>query len=79
MHPLARRIEHTLLRPTATADDIDRLCDEAVAHHFHAVCVSGRWVRAVAHRLASTSVVPCTVVGFPLGAVHSSVKSFETT
>ncbi|MEO0599870.1 MAG: deoxyribose-phosphate aldolase [Myxococcota bacterium] len=78
MHPLARRIEHTLLRPTATADDIARLCDEAAEHHFHAVCVSGRWVQAAAERLASTDVSACTVVGFPLGATHTAIKVFET-
>ena len=77
MHPLASRIEHTVLRATATHDDIARVCDEAVEHGFVAVCVAGRWVRTVSARLADTQVVACTVLGFPLGAVPTAVKVFE--
>jgi len=72
-------IDHTLLSPTATQMDIVRLAEEAKATGFASVCVNGRWVSLVAEVLTGTSVQTCTVVGFPLGAVKTSVKVFETT
>lgn len=65
---IAAAIDHTLLKPETRAVDIERICDEALEHHFAAVCVNSRWVGSVAHRLRGSKVVPCSVVGFPLGA-----------
>jgi len=65
---LAAAIDHTLLKPDATAADIDRLCAEAREHAFAAVCVNSLWVARVAEDLADSGVTACSVVGFPLGA-----------
>ncbi|WP_309863816.1 deoxyribose-phosphate aldolase [Desmospora profundinema] len=75
---LASLIDHTLLKPEATADQIDRLCEEAAEHHFASVCVNPYWVARSAEKLKGTDVKVCTVVGFPLGASHSVVKAAET-
>ncbi len=74
---LARRIDHTLLRPEATAADIDRVCAEAARHRFAAVCVNPVWVRRAAVNLEGSGVAVATVVGFPLGASAPEVKVFE--
>jgi deoxyribose-phosphate aldolase len=75
--PLARLIDHTLLRADATAEEIDRLCDEARALGFAAVCVNGAYAARCAERLRGTTVAVCVVVGFPLGAQRSDVKAYE--
>ena len=75
---VATRIDHTLLKAEATQAEILRLCEEAVSHGFHAVCVNGRWVSTAADRLQGTSVAVCTVVGFPLGAGTTKAKVAET-
>ncbi len=74
---LAGRIDHTLLKPDATRDAIDALCDEALDHHFASVCVNSRWVPLVAARLAGSPVLTCSVVGFPLGAMAAAAKAGE--
>ena len=74
---LAGRIDHTLLRADARAEEIDRLCAEALQHGFAAVCVHGTWVRRCAEALAGSAVAVCTVVGFPLGASRTEVKLCE--
>lgn len=74
---LAHLIDHTLLKASAQAAEIDRLCDEAAQHRFASVCVNGYWVRRCAQRLAGTSVNVCTVVGFPLGATTTANKAAE--
>jgi deoxyribose-phosphate aldolase len=74
---LARLIDHTLLKPEATEEQIDALCDEAAKHHFYSVCVNSSWVERCARRLGGTGVKVCAVVGFPLGAMESRAKSFE--
>lgn len=74
---LARTIDHTLLKPDATAAQIDRLCDEARAHDFAAVCVNPCWVARCAARLRGSRVAVCTVIGFPLGANETTVKAEE--
>src|SRR2546423_13929709 len=78
MTPLARYIDHTLLRPDATAADIERLCREAKEHRFYAVCVNGSWVELARDCLDGTEVKVASVVGFPLGAMDMDVKRFET-
>ncbi|HOX12675.1 MAG TPA: deoxyribose-phosphate aldolase [Spirochaetia bacterium] len=74
---LAPFIDHTLLKPEATEDQIDVLCDEAAKHRFASVCVNSTWVERCARRLGGTGVKVCTVVGFPLGAMDSRSKAFE--
>lgn len=70
-------IDHTLLKPQATAEDIDRLCDEARDYGFIAVCVNPTWVKRAAARLRGSSVRVASVVGFPLGASTPEVKAYE--
>ncbi len=74
---LAAYIDHTLLKPDATREQIDRLCDEAMQHRFASVCVNGAWVRRCAEVLGSSSVLVCSVVGFPLGAMATEAKVYE--
>ena len=75
---IAALIDHTLLKPDATRDDIDKLCREAAEFHFATVCVNPTWVVRCASLLRSSGVGVCTVVGFPLGATMADVKHFET-
>jgi deoxyribose-phosphate aldolase len=70
-------VDHTLLKPEATDEDIRRLCAEAAQYRFASVCVNPSWVRAAACNLRGTSVPVCTVVGFPLGATLPDVKAYE--
>src|SRR5215212_6950653 len=73
----ASLIDHTLLKPEATEDDIRRLCEEAARFHFASVCVNPTWVRASACHLSGSGVLVCTVIGFPLGATLPDVKAYE--
>ncbi len=75
---LARMIDHTLLKPTATADQIAQLCFEARKYHFASVCVNPTNVKLCSDLLKGTDVKVCTVIGFPLGATSTEVKAFET-
>jgi len=72
-------IDHTLLKPDATAREIEKLCAEARDHGFFAVCVNGAWVQAASRLLEGTSVKVVSVAGFPLGAVPAEAKCFETS
>ena len=74
---MAQYIDHTLLKPEASCAAIDKICDEAVRHGFKAVCVNSGYIARVADRLENKNVAVCSVVGFPLGAVHTAVKAFE--
>jgi deoxyribose-phosphate aldolase len=74
---LAARIDHTLLDPTASAAEIDRLCDEALSFGFANVCVHPVWVKRCATRLGGGSVGVCAVAGFPLGGNLPEVKALE--
>jgi deoxyribose-phosphate aldolase len=74
---LAKFIDHTLLRADATYADIDKLCDEANQFGFASVCVNPVFVKRCAARLAGSSSVVCTVVGFPLGAIPKEMKAME--
>jgi deoxyribose-phosphate aldolase len=75
---IAALIDHTLLRPDATASDIRKLCEEARQYSFASVCVNPYWVPLAASALAGSSVKVCTVVGFPLGANSTAIKVAET-
>lgn len=74
---LAAAIDHTLLKPDATPDQITQLCQEAAAHRFASVCVPPCYVRFAAEQLQNTGVPVCTVIGFPLGYALAKVKFFE--
>src|SRR5688500_17081549 len=71
-------IDHTLLKPDATRDEIDKLCREAAGFHFATVCVNPAWVARAAANLRGAGVGVCSVVGFPLGATTADVKQYET-
>jgi deoxyribose-phosphate aldolase len=75
---IAALIDHTLLKPEATAADIRKVCAEARHYHFASVCVNPYWVRLVAAELAGSAVKVCSVVGFPLGAGATEIKVAET-
>jgi deoxyribose-phosphate aldolase len=74
---LASLIDHTLLKPDATADQIAQLCYEARKFKFASVCVNPTHVKLCSELLQGTQVKVCTVIGFPLGASAPEVKAFE--
>lgn len=75
---LATYMDHTLLKPEATAADIDRVVAEARQFGTASVCVNPYWVARVAAGLAGSGVKTCTVIGFPLGATSTASKVAET-
>ena len=75
---LATYMDHTLLKPEATAADIDRIVAEARQYGTASVCVNPYWVTRVAAGLAGSGVKTCTVIGFPLGATSTASKVAET-
>jgi deoxyribose-phosphate aldolase len=74
---LAGMIDHTLLKPDATPDQIAQLCFEARKYGFASVCINPTWVELCAKLLEGSPVKVCTVIGFPLGATPPEVKAFE--
>jgi deoxyribose-phosphate aldolase len=74
---LARYIDHTLLKPEATEEQIIKLCNEAKEYGFASVCVNPGYVPLAAKMLMGTPVKVCTVIGFPLGATTTETKAFE--
>jgi len=74
---IAPFIDHTLLKPEATREDVIKLAEEARKHGFATVCVNSSFVGTAARVLAGSKVVPIAVVGFPLGAALPSAKAFE--
>lgn len=70
-------IDHTLLKATATEDQVSKLCQEAIEHQFNAVCVNSSYVSFAAKQLRGSSVQVCAVVGFPLGASATDAKIHE--
>jgi len=76
--PVASMIDHTLLKPDATRQNIEELCREAAQFKFATVCVNPTWVALSARLLAGSGVGVCSVVGFPLGATTADVKGYET-
>ncbi len=75
---VAAMIDHTLLKPDASRQDIEKLCREAAEFHFATVCVNPIWVAECARLLRASGVGVCSVVGFPLGATTADVKQYET-
>lgn len=72
-----RYIEHTALKPTLLAKDVDQLIEEAKEHSFLGVCLPPFWVKKAARELDKTDIQLVTVVGFPLGYNQTEVKEFE--
>jgi len=70
-------IDYTLLNPSATRDQVERLCDEARSYGVYAVCVNSTWVSLAVTALRGTDVKVCSTVGFPLGTSLPAVKAFE--
>lgn len=75
---LAARIDHTLVQPAASRDDVTRLCAEAQQHRFHGVCVHGSRVELAYSLLEDTDIKVTSLVGFPFGATDPDVKRYET-
>jgi len=71
-------IDHTLLKPQSTKEQIKKICDEAKEYGFASVCVNPYYASMVRKELQGTDVKTCVVVGFPLGATTKEVKAFET-
>jgi len=76
---LAQYFDHTALKPDVTTSQIEQLCREAMEHQFFGVCVNSCHIAKVAELLSGTEVVPLSVVGFPLGAMNTESKQFETS
>lgn len=70
--------DHTILKPDASKEDVKKICEEALKYDFASVCVNQYNTKFVADMLKNSDVKVCTVVGFPLGAVSTAVKVFET-
>ncbi len=75
---LAKYIDHTLLKPEASAEDIHKVCDEAKKYHFASVCVNPSYIKQVAEELHGSGVTPCCVIGFPFGTQPPETKKNET-
>ena len=78
MIPLENYIDHTLLKPSATTENIIQLCKEAKKYNFFAVCVNESFVGLAKRELANSNIKIVAVVGFPLGATSPSIKVLET-
>ncbi|MEG1242890.1 MAG: deoxyribose-phosphate aldolase [Oscillospiraceae bacterium] len=76
--PLSKYIDHTLLKPDASAEQIEKICQEALQYDFASVCVNSCYAGLVSRLLKGSEVKTCCVVGFPLGAMLSEAKAFET-
>ena len=74
---LARMIDHTLLKPEATPQEITTLCEEAKKYNFASVCINPSYVPLCSNLLSGTQVKVCTVIGFPLGATTTLAKRAE--
>jgi deoxyribose-phosphate aldolase len=74
---LVKVIDHTLLKPSATVSDIDKLCREAAEYRFYSVCVNTCYIKHAMLRLKDTNVKVSATIGFPLGAASSDTKAYE--
>ena len=77
MMKLNKYIDHTLLKPDATTEQIKKICDEAKKYDFASVCVNSCHAELVARELKDSGVSTCCVVGFPLGAMLTEAKAYE--
>lgn len=76
---ISKLIDHTILKPDATEVEVKQICQEAKEYKFKSVCVNSTYVKYVSEQLKGSEVLTCSVVGFPLGAVTTEVKSYETS
>jgi len=76
---ISKFIDHTILSPNAVESDITKVCEEAKKYNFKSVCVNSSYVKYVKEALAGSNVLTCSVVGFPLGAMPTEVKAYETS
>lgn len=74
----AKYIDHTLLKPESTRQQIDKIISEAKEYHFKSICVNPTHVKYASEQLVNSDVLVCTVIGFPLGATTTATKIFET-
>ncbi|MCX8009732.1 MAG: deoxyribose-phosphate aldolase, partial [Ignavibacteria bacterium] len=74
---IARLIDHTLLKPDATKEEIITLCEEAKKYSFASVCINPCYVKLCSDQLKNSVVKVCTVIGFPLGATTTKIKREE--
>lgn len=77
LKPLNQYIDHTLLKPEATFEEIKKLCQESIDYQFAAVCIQPTWVKEAHEFLKGSNVKLCSVVGFPLGGNTIETKAFE--
>ena len=77
MNSISKLIDHTILKPEATVDDIRKLCIEAKEYRFYSVCVNSAYVNVTYNFLLHSDVKVCSVVGFPLGAMMKEAKAYE--
>lgn len=75
---IAKIIDHTILKPEASVEAVEKICKEALEHKFASVCINPCHVALCSKLLKDSSVKVCTVIGFPLGATTKEVKVFET-
>lgn len=75
---IASMIDHTILKPDASKDAVIKICAEAREYKFKSVCVNSCYTKLVAEELKDSGVLVCTVIGFPLGAMETKSKAFET-
>ena len=76
---IAKYIDHTILKPEATIEEVKKLCREAKEYNFASVCVNSCYAKLVSTELTGSDVKTCVVVGFPLGAMTKEAKEFETS
>ncbi|HEY8803997.1 MAG TPA: deoxyribose-phosphate aldolase [Clostridium sp.] len=76
---ISKYIDHTILKPDATADEVKKVCSEAREYNFASVCINPYYAKLVSTQLVGTDVKTCVVVGFPLGANTQEVKAFESS
>ena len=75
----SKYFDHTILKADAKKEDIEKICKEAIEYNFASVCVNSYWTGYVAQLLKNSDVSVCTVVGFPLGAMSTKAKAYETS
>lgn len=76
---ISKYIDHTILKPDATTEEVKKVCSEAKEYKFASVCINPYYAKLVSKELAGTDVKTCVVIGFPLGANNKEVKAFEAT
>ena len=74
---ISKLIDHTMLKPEASVEEIRKLCIEAKEFGFHSVCVNSAYVNVAYNFLIHSNVKVCSVVGFPLGAMMKEAKAYE--